>query len=418
MAKSADNAVKKGEKLGLLHGIPLAIKDLTETKGIRTTFGSLLYENNIPTEDDILVRRLKDAGCVILGKTNTPEFGAFCVTFNKIFGETKNPWNLEKTPGGSSGGSAAAVASGLTPFAQGSDAGGSIRIPSCFCGVYGFKPTYGRVPHNTMKFFGNFGTFVHKGPIVRYVKDAALMLDAIVGEDATDRYSLPKPSISFFKELEKIPKKIKIGYTLDLGGTKAIDPEIENSLLNSVQKFENVNWLIERTRIRVKNFEKIDIIFDTTGSAYIFKPYLENSAHLFDPILVEEIKKGLTYTLQDYKIAEVQRELIYENICRQFKKYDILVIPTLPCTAFDLGKLSPEEINGISVTPREWYANYTYPFNLTGMPAASIPCGWSSEGLPIGMQIVGKKYDDLLVLQVSKIFEEIAPWQDKKPQFN
>jgi len=351
-----------------------------------------------------------------LGKTNTPEFGAFCVTFNKIFGETKNPMNLEKTPGGSSGGSAAAVASGLTPLAQGSDGGGSIRIPSCFCGVYGFKPTYGRVPHNTMKFFGSYGTFVHKGPITRHVKDAALMLDAVVGEDSIDRYSLPKPNISFFKELERIPNKIKIGFTLDLGGTKAIDPEVENTLINSVQKFEKLTFLIERTRIRVKNFESINKIFSNSGSAYIFKPYLERSEDLFDPTLVEEIKDGLTYTMQDFKIAEVKRELIYENICRQFKKYDLLILPTLPCTAFDLGKLGPEEINGKSVTRREWYVNYVYPFNLTGMPAASVPCGWSSEGLPIGMQIVGKKYDDLLVLQVSKAFEELAPWQDKRPE--
>jgi len=418
MAKKADEAVKSGEKLGVLNGIPLSIKDLTETKGIRTTYGSLLYEDYIPSEDDIEVKRLKKAGCVILGKTNCPELGWWCVTYNKIFGETKNPWNLAKTPGGSSGGAAAANASGLSPLALGSDGGGSIRIPGCFCGVYGLKPTFGRIPHHTMRFLGSYGTLVHKGPIVRYVKDAALMLDALVGEDFSDRCSLPKPNYSFFEEIKKAPNKLKIGYLLNLGRTKAIEPEVKNGFLNAVQIFEKLDWLVEKTKIVLKNLEYLDNILSIPSTAYILKPFMEKDEEMFDPELVKDLKTVNTYSLQDVKIAEVQRELIYETVCRQFKKYDLLLTLTLPCTAFDLGKTAPDAINGKKVTPKEWYCYNTYPFNLTGHPAASIPCGWSSEGLPIGMQIVGKKYDDLLVLQVSKAFEELAPWQDKRPKLD
>jgi len=195
MARKADNAVKKGEKVGLLHGIPTSIKDLMETKGIRTTFGSKIYENYIPEEDDLTVKKLKDAGIVLLGKTNTPEEGHKGVTDNLIFGESKNPWNLDRTCGGSSGGAAAAVASGLGPLALGSDGGGSIRIPSCFCGIYGLKPNFARIARKFRHLA--FCTMSHYGPIVRYVKDAALMLDAMAGPDPIDKYSIPQPDVSF-----------------------------------------------------------------------------------------------------------------------------------------------------------------------------------------------------------------------------
>lgn len=251
LAKKADDAVKKGEKLGLLHGIPISIKDLENTKGIRTTMGCKIYENYIPTKDDIVVKRVKDAGAVILGKTNTPSLGYKGVTDNLIFGATKNPWNLERTCGGSSGGAAAAIASGMGPLALGSDGGGSIRIPSCFCGVYGLKPNFGRVPHESMKLVGYLGTFVHKGPIVRYVEDAALMLDVLAGEDELDRYSLPKQNFNYLEKLIERPKNVKIGYSLDLGFAKALDPEVKKSVLEGIYKFEEIDWSVEESKIKL-----------------------------------------------------------------------------------------------------------------------------------------------------------------------
>ncbi|MHA1987811.1 MAG: amidase [Promethearchaeota archaeon] len=419
MAKISDDKVKKGQELGQIEGIPTSIKDETLTKGIRTTFGSKLFEDFIPLEDAVSVKRLRENGCVILGKTNTPAFGYKGVTDNKIFGVTKNPWDLERTPGGSSGGAAASMASGLGNLALGSDGGGSIRIPSSCSGVYGIKPSFGRVPQASMSASGAIGTLVHRGPIVRYVRDAALMLDVMSGEDDVDRYSLPKPPYSFLEKLKETPKKLKIGYSLDLGYVKIIDPEVEKSVLDSAQKFEELEWSVEKnSKIRIHDAGRVLQTFWTSG----FDQPTMNSPEE-DNKVEEDIQRmaqfASNFTVKDIKWAELQRERIYEEICRHFKSYDILLTPTLTCTAFKLGTDFAHEIDGkdVSNDPLAWQ-HHTYPFNLSGHPAASIPCGWSKEGLPIGMQIIGKRLDDLSVLQVSQAFEEISPWQDKRPNFD
>jgi aspartyl-tRNA(Asn)/glutamyl-tRNA(Gln) amidotransferase subunit A len=416
-AKKADNAVKKGKKLGILHGVPCSIKDLIETKGIRTTFGCKIFENHIPMRDEAVIRRLKDAGIIILGKTNSPAYGYKGVTDNLIFGATKNPWNLEKTSGGSSGGAAAAVVSGLGPLALGSDGGGSIRIPSCFCGSYGLKPTFGRIPQGSMQEFGYFGSLVHYGPIVRYVKDAALMLDAMVGQHESDRYSLPKPEYSFMTKLKESQTKLKFGYSLDLGYAKVLDNEVKRKVLEAIEKFEKYGFETEEIKIQIKYAEEVMNTFWTSGFAFAFKDYLPEWENKIDGGLVAIIKHGLKYSVQEIKLAEVRREQIHKEICRQFRNIDVLITPTLACIPFDLGIDVPEKIDGKETSPLEWLP-FTYPFNLSGHPAASIPCGWSNDGLPIGMQIVGKRFDELLILQISKIFEQIAPWQDKKPSLD
>jgi Asp-tRNA(Asn)/Glu-tRNA(Gln) amidotransferase A subunit family amidase len=425
-AKRADEAIKKGETLGILQGIPISIKDETETKGIRTTFGSKMFENNIPRNDEALVRRLRDAGVVILGKTNTPAFGYKGETDNLIFGITRNPWNLEKTTGGSSGGAAGAVASGLGPIGIGSDAGGSIRIPSCFCGIFGLKSTFGRVPQNLMEKSGYLGTLMHKGPLVRYVKDAALVLDIIAGQDETDRYSVPKPNYSYLKRLDERPNNLKIGYSMDLGIAEAVDPEVENFVMNGIQKFEEFGWSIEKSRIKLRDPESLFLTIWSSGLGYSLGRFLNQWQDKMEPDFVDLINHGLSYSINELKIAEIQREMVYADICRAFRKIDILITPTLACPAFELGKSMVVDletmktnviIEGKTMTATGWFP-FTYPFNMSGHPAASIPCGWSSDGLPIGMQIVGKRFDELTVLQVSKAFEDIAPWQDKKPNFN
>jgi aspartyl-tRNA(Asn)/glutamyl-tRNA(Gln) amidotransferase subunit A len=423
MAKSADIRVKKGEETSPLNGIPISIKDETEVQGIRTTFGSKIFENNKPRRDDIVVKRARNAGAIILGKTNTPAFGYKGETDNLIFGVTKNPWNLKRTPGGSSGGAAAAVASGLSPLAIGSDGGGSIRIPSSFCGTYGLKPTFGLVPQSNMLLLGYAGTLVHKGPIVRYVKDSALLLDVLVGDHFSDRYSLPKPNYSYLNALEEMPKNLKIGYTFDLGFTEAIDPEVETTVYNAMQTFEQFNWSIVNCKFKFKSPANLFWTIWTSGFAYALKSLLDQWKDKMDPDFVDLLNMGLNYSTIELKLAEVQREMVYINVCRLLREFDILITPTLPCTAFELGKsgLHDKEtmttnlfIGGKRISLLGWLP-FTYPFNLSGHPAASIPCGWSREGLPIGMQIVGNRFDEKKILQVSRAFEEVNPWQDKKP---
>lgn len=416
MAEKADNAVKIGGKLGLLHGIPMTFKDETETKGIRTTFGCKVYENHVPTKDEVEVQRAKNEGCVLLGKTNTPAFGARVVTDNLIFGASKNPWNLAKTTGGSSGGAAAANASGMGPIAIGSDAGGSIRMPSSFCGVYGLKPSFGRIPHGVMNVFGELGTFVHKGPIVRYVEDAALLLDALSGIHHSDRYSLPKPTFSFLDKLNELPSKLRIGFSSNFGLIKAIDPGVIQVVQAALTNFESYGWTVEEVKVNLKVARKAAWTLIISGYAYVFKPLYEQSPEMLDQIILDNIETGLNFSVQDIKLAGIQREMVGKEVCRHLKEYDVLITPTMPCTAFDLGIDAPKEINGKPIGPDLLdILPFTYPFNLTGHPAASIPCGWSSNGLPIGMQIVGKRQDELTVLQVSKAYENIAPWQDKRP---
>ena len=412
MAKKADERVKKGEDLPLLNGIPTSIKDLMQIEGIKTTFGCKFYENFISEQDEVAVKRLRDAGAVFLGKTNTPAFGHVAITDNMIFGETLNPWNLERTSGGSSGGAGAAVASGLGPLAIGSDGGGSIRIPACFCGIFGLKPSFGRVPRNLHGTIG-WATLDHYGPIVRYVKDAALMLDAIKGPDESDRFTLPEQKISYMDKLKDFPQKLKVGYSIRLGFVKAIDPEVEKSVLDAVQKFEEYGWTVEEAKLKIK---KPELAFNTTvtaGFGHDLQSFMKEKEKL-DGTLVKMIEAGLSYSAVDLKRAEAQREEIFGVLSNYFEHYDILITPSTAVPAFGLGMMYPPTIAGKGVSPVAWMS-YTYPFNMTGNPAASIPCGWSSEGLPIGMQIIGRRFDDLTVIQTSQIFEDIAPWQDKKP---
>lgn len=416
MAKKADDSVKKGEKLKPLLGIPISIKDEMPFKGVRTTFGSKLYENYIPDTDDVCVERLKDSGSVILGKTNMSPFGFLAITDNLVFGKTRNPWNLEKTPGGSSGGAAASVVSGLGFLALGADGGGSIRIPSALVGTYGIKPSFGRVPVYPTSGV-HLESLVHYGPIVRYVKDAALMLDAIKGPHPGDMYSLPEQKINYLENLDEKPKKLKIGYSIDLGFAKVIDSDVKENFISAVKKFEEFGWIVEPVQIKIKNPERVLLTYHTVLYGYDLMSKLKISRDIMHPDLIKAVEAGQGATGMDFARSISRRKILYEKFYQYFKNYDILLTPTTGKTAFELGIPFPTKINGKMVSPTAWMP-FTAVFNITGHPAASIPCGWSYEGLPIGMQIVGNRFDDLTVLQVSKAFEEVAPWQNKKPVFN
>jgi aspartyl-tRNA(Asn)/glutamyl-tRNA(Gln) amidotransferase subunit A len=418
MAKLADKRVKE-EKQGLLNGIPTSIKDLMQTKGIRTTYGSKLYENFIPEEDDIAVHRLINQGCVMLGKTNTPAFGHIALTKNKIFGETRNPWNIETNSGGSSGGAASSVAAGIGPLALGSDGGGSIRVPSSCCGVYGLKPTFGRIPSYPRLGIA-FNSMDHYGPIVRYVIDAALMLNALKGHHPADHNSLPDDDIDYVKSLEEKPRKLKIGYSTTLGFGKVIEDEIKENIIRSVKKFEKFDWEIEEAEIKIRNPEIAFKTIISVGFAYDLQKEYKNTPEYFDPDLIATLKLGVDNNSMNVGKAIDLRKQVYETMYQYFKNYDILITPTLPCTAFkpswlDTGTVFP--IIGKKALSIMSWMTFTYPFNLTGLPAASIPSGWGNKGLPIGMQIVGRRFDEKTVLQVSKAFEEIEPWQHKVPHF-
>jgi len=420
MAKNSDDSIKNGRILGLLTGIPTSIKDLMLTKGVRTTYGSLLHENFIPDEDEVVVKRLKNAGCVILGKTNTPEFGSIGLTNNKVFGETKNPWNIETNSGGSSGGAASSVAAGLGPLALGSDGGGSIRLPSSCCGVYGLKPTFGRIPrypHDTIAFW----TMDHYGPIVRYVEDAALMLNVMKGHHPGDNNSFPDDNIDYTKVIKDKPKKLKIGYSMSLGFGKILEDEVKESVLNGVQKFDKYDWDVEETKLKIKNPGTAFKTLVSIGYAYDLQKEYNTRPEDLTPDLKASIRLGLDNSAMNIGKARKQRKRTQEVMYQYFKDFDVLITPTTPIPAFKPGWLesgtSFPTIGKKALSTISWMA-YTFPFNMTGLPAASIPSGWTKYGLPIGMQIVGKRFDEKTVLQVSKAFEEVSPWQDKRPILN
>ncbi|MFX1456971.1 MAG: amidase [Promethearchaeota archaeon] len=420
MAKDADDKVKKGEKIGLLNGVPISIKDLMQTKGIRTTYGSKLYENFIPEQDDVAVQRLKVAGCVILGKTNTPDFGHIALTNNLIFGQTKNPWDVERNSGGSSGGAAAAVASGLGPLALGSDGGGSIRVPCSLCGVFGLKPTFGRIPRYPVLGI-NFWTMDHYGPITRNVKDAALMLDVMKGYHPFDKNTFHDEGINYTDIIEDKPKDLKIGISTTLGFFRSLDEEVEKCVVENAQKFEEYNWEIENPKIKFKKAEHAFNMLVSAGYATDFKKEIEKNPEVFSPDLASIINYGLSLSAMDLGRAKAIRMDVYEAFNKYFSEFDVLITPTTPTYAFKLemgerGTLFPL-VKGKALNITSWMS-YTYPFNMTGLPAASIPCGWTKGGLPIGMQIIGRRFDEKTVLQMARAFEELTPWQDKKPKFH
>ncbi|MHA2281770.1 MAG: amidase [Promethearchaeota archaeon] len=420
MAKIADEKVKKGESLGLLNGIPTSVKDLMQTKGVRTTYGSKLHENFIPEQDDVAVQRLKKAGCVLMGKTNTPDFGHIALTNNLIFGQTKNPWDMEKNSGGSSGGAASAVASGMGPLALGSDGGGSIRVPSSLCGVFGLKPTFGRIPRYPTIGIA-FWTMDHYGPITRNVKDAALMLDVMKGYHPSDNNTFPDIGINYVDTIKEKPQKLNIGISMTLGFFKSLEDEVEKCVLDSAYKFEEFDWNIENSEIKIKKTERAFGMLVASGYASDLKKDFEKKPEDISPDLGSIINYGSSLSAMDLGRAKAVRKEVYMAFDQYFKEYDVLITPTTPITAFEIemgerGTIFPI-IKGKSLNITSWMS-YTYPFNMTGLPAASIPCGWTTEGLPIGMQIVGRRFDEKTVLQMAKAFEEIAPWQRKRPKFN
>jgi aspartyl-tRNA(Asn)/glutamyl-tRNA(Gln) amidotransferase subunit A len=410
-AKAAERAVtKRSARLGALHGVPFSVKDLVTTRNIRTTFGTPLYRDNVPGEDAPIVERLKAAGGIMLGKTNTPTFGWVGITDNLVFGLTRNPWNLARTPGGSSGGAGAAVAAGLGPLAVGTDGGGSIRKPAAFCGIFGHKATYGRIPLHP---HGAAWSLSHAGPMTRTVRDAALMMNVCAGADPRDQYSLPADGVNYVRALGGGVKGLRVAYSETLGFAPAVDPEVRAATRAAAGVFRTLGC-----RVDVVNpgwpspYECWRTIF-LGGIAARLAPYRERQ-HDIDPGLRPILEEALALAPTAYVQAWFERNAWAEHTRRFFAKYDLLLSPTAATAAFEHGILYPATIDGKAVS-REASSAFTFPFNMTGEPAASVPCGFTRDGLPIGLQIVGRRFEDATVLRASAAFEAARPWSQRRP---
>ena len=413
-AKEAEDAVMQGRQVGPLHGVPVALKDTNFTKGVRTTMGSRLMEDFVPEEDSVHVERLKKAGAIVLGKTNTPEFAAKAVTDNLVFGITRNPWNSERTTGGSSGGSAATVAAGLAPLATGSDAGGSIRIPASCCGVFGIKPQFGRVPNYPL--FHLWESLLHDGPITRTVKDAALMLDVMAGQHWGDRHSLPPSGLSFVESLKGGVKGLRVAWSPDLNYA-TVSHQVLAICEAAIKQFTEMGAEVEEVQLdcRMAGMTYATIL-DTELAARValFGPLYEIKDRL-DPLLVERVDAVKNLTANDYLKISFTRQELSARVGKLFQTYDLLLTPTLGIPAWPIGlpKVYVEEVDGKPVSTRGW--TLTFPFNLTGQPAASIPAGWTDDNLPVGLQIAGRPYDEAIVFRAAAAFEAAKPWIHNRP---
>ncbi|HUV56422.1 MAG TPA: amidase [Dehalococcoidales bacterium] len=409
-ARDAERAVMTGEDLGPLHGIPVSIKDLVETKGIRTTFGSLVFRDNIPQTEGPMVKRLKEAGAIIIGKTNCPEGGAAGYTENKLGDACRNPWNTDRTPGGSSGGAAAAVAAGISPLAQGGDGGGSIRIPASFSGIYGIKPTNGRVPLD-VKDWGILSNAC-LGPMTRNVRDAALMLNVMAGPDKSDYTCIRKPHPDYLKALDSKMGTLRIAWSVDLGYEVHVDSDVVSMFKKAVKIFEDLGHRIEEAA------PKTVIHFDTweiNVASRSFIPYrhlLEEHPDELTDYFKAYVECGRDATGVEVAKSWVEVEKIRGACLDFFEEYDLLLTPTVAIPAFKIG-LRDKSLGKVMDS---WaFCPFSAIFNLSRNPAASVPCGFSSDGLPIGLQIVGRLEDEATVLQASAAFEQACPWADKYP---
>lgn len=421
-ARDAEQAARVGDDLGLLHGVPCSIKDLTATRGIRTTMGSRIFENHVPERDALSVERLRAAGAIIVGKTNTSEFGCKPFTDNQIFGATRNPWALERSPGGSSGGAAAAVAAGLGPIAEGTDLAGSIRQPAAWCGVVGFKPSQGRVPNATQP--SGWSGFSSSGPITRTVADAALMFAAISGPDPRDPLSATGATDGDWdtlmedwdKEVEETDlRELRIAWTPDLGGVAPMDPTVARVTAHAARAFEEHGCHVDEASPEIGEIAEPFLRLNAGVRYAMLGMYLPEWRSQMDPILVQRLDLARTATAINVARSEVERTAYHRRLCDFFEKYDLLLLPTTATAALPLSVSFPLDVGGRQLRAPLDMLPPTYAFNFSGHPAISVPAGFTPDGLPVGLQIVGGWQRDSLVLRAAAVFEQLRPWADQHP---
>ncbi len=402
-AAESEKRWQLGVPRGRLDGVPTSIKDIVWAAGWPTLRGSLTVDPDQPWDQDSpAVARLREHGAVLLGRTTTPEFGWKGVTDSPLTGITRNPWNPAKTPGGSSGGAAAAVATGMGALALGSDGGGSIRIPAGFTGIFGHKPTFGRVPAYPPS---PFGTLAHLGPMTRTVTDAALMLSVLAEGDARDGLALRPDGSDYTQGLDDGVAGLKIAFSASLGGHR-VEPEVAELVGRAAARFESLGAAVEACDPEIPDCGPIFVPLWFAGAAAVVDQIDEAEREKMDPGLLEVAKAGAGYSLFDYLGAMRERDRVRSIMSRFHQRFELLLTPSLPLTAFDVGMDAPADPHGQS-----WanWTPFTYPFNLTGQPAASVPCGLASNGLPVGLQIVGPRYADALVLRAARAFETVSP---------
>jgi aspartyl-tRNA(Asn)/glutamyl-tRNA(Gln) amidotransferase subunit A len=423
-AKRVEAALMAGDAVGPLAGVPVAIKDLVLTKGIRTVSGCWAYADFVPDEDDVVVERLKQAGAIVLGKTNVSELGYSALSGNPVFGETRNPWNTDLTSGGSSAGSAAAVAAGIGPFAIASDGGGSIRIPSSFCGLYGFKASFGRVPlypgcrDERYPGVSSWESIEHIGPISRTVADSALMLSVIAGPDDRDRHSRPGSDIDWIGAANPYQgiAGLKIAYSPDWGYA-AVDPAVRAVVDRAVAVFaRDLGCAVEVAHPGFADpFDAFWAIVALESDLVGMREMATRLGDRMSPVVRELLDRE--WTAEDFTGAVKTRKAVTNTMWKFMRRFDLLLTPTLAVPPFPVGTGGPQRIDGRQVRRSDW-SPFTFVMNLTGQPAATVPAGWTDSGLPVGMQIVGRHLADETVLRASAAFEAAAPWADRWPSIS
>lgn len=409
-AEEAEARWMAGEALSPLDGVPVAIKDLLLTKNWPTLRGSKTVDRYGPWDDDApTVARLKEAGAILIGKTTTPEFGWKGSTDSPLTGVTRNPWNLDKTPGGSSGGSGAAVVARFAPLALGTDGGGSIRIPASFTGCYGLKPSFGRVAAWPLS---PFGTVAHVGPMSRTVRDSAMLMNVIAKPDARDWHALPYDGTDYTARLGESLKGKRVAYSKTLGFVQKVMPQVDALVAAAVKQFAALGAEVEEVDPDFGNPSEMFRDLWWGGATFLLGDLPDDKKAMLDPGLANMVEQGAKITLREFQAANAARG-VYGSKMRVFmEEYDYLLTPAVATPAFDTGMLSPLDDDGkawMSWTP------FSFPFNLTQQPAASVNCGFTDDGLPVGLQVVGRMFDDAGVMTACAAYEAANPLYEKVP---
>ena len=409
-ARRAEREMMSGAPLRPLHGVPVTIKDLVFTRGVRTASGSHLHADRVPDFDAPVVTRLREAGAITIGKTTVPELGWKGCGDSPLTGTSHNPWKHGMNAGGSSTGAAICAASGIGPVHQGSDGAGSIRIPAAFCGVYGLKPTFGRVPNFPVP---NNDSISHVGPMARTVSDAALVLGVMAGPDPHDPYSLEAPPADYLAELDADLSGRRVAWSPDLGYLP-VDEEVARVVRDGVSAFEDLGCRVEEADPGWGDPREMELFFYSANFAGMVGPLLEEWEAKMDPGLVACARDGMAHTARAYVRMRQRRLDLHEKAQAFFADHDLLLTPSLSVAAFPVNTLIPPHWEQ---HPWDWirWAGFSYPFNLLGLPAATCPCGFTPAGLPVGLQIVGGRFQESGVLQASRAFERAHPWSEARP---
>lgn len=410
-ARAADDALARGLPAGPLHGLPVAHKDLVLTEGVRTTFGSPIFEDFVPERDALIVERLKKAGAITVGKTNTPEFGAGSQTYNEVFGETLNPYDTTKTCGGSSGGAAVALACGMLPIADGSDMGGSLRNPASFCNVVGFRPSPGRVP--TWPDVAPHPLSV-EGPMARTVQDAALVLSAMAGPDPRSPISIDEPGSAFARPLERDFGGVRVAWSRNLGGLP-VDPRVTAVLDGQRRVFEDLGCAVEDAEPDFSGADEVFKVLRAWRFELAYGALLGEHRDEMKDTVVWNIEEGRRLTGPQVGRAERLRAELYHRVRGFMETYEFLVLPVAQVPPFDVEERYVTQINGEEMETYIDWMRSCYYVTVTGLPAISVPCGFTPEGLPVGVQILGRHRDDFGVLRLAHAFEGATGFWKRRP---